>query len=101
MSVLVQCIYWEPKFPKMLTKDHIKTLRKNGQLRLIAVSDITCDIDGSIEVTQSISTIDNPMFYYDSINDETHWDPNGPGIMVSAIDHLPAELPRSASEFFG
>jgi hypothetical protein len=70
--------------------------------KLLIVADITCDIEGSIPCTKKPSTIPDPIYDYDPstdsvqppLSDENH-------ITVMAVDNLPCELPRSASEEFG
>jgi saccharopine dehydrogenase (NAD+, L-lysine-forming) len=64
------------------------------------IGDISCDIDGSLECTLDASSIDEPDFTYNvdlrTISPGHSWE--GPTIM--AIDNLPCELPRDASEYF-
>jgi alanine dehydrogenase len=66
------------------------------------IADITCDIEGSIPSTKRASTIPDPLYDYDPETDEVH--PclsNDRYVTVMAVDNLPCELPRSASEEFG
>ena len=69
-SVLVNGIYWDAKFPRLLTRDHIRTLAKENRLRLLSIADISCDIGGSVEFMDFVSTIDNPYFLYDPLTDK-------------------------------
>lgn len=65
------------------------------------VADISCDIDGPVASTIRPSTIAEPIYGYDP-EGECETDFRDPGaIAVMAVDNLPAELPRDASEGFG
>lgn len=65
------------------------------------IADISCDIAGPIASTIRPSTIANPFYGYDPVTrSETDFkDPNA--ITVMAVDNLPCELPKDASEGFG
>ena len=74
---------------------------KHPDFRIKVVADISCDIDGPVASTLRPSTIDDPLYGYDPINEvETDFD-NDNAITVMAVDNLPCELPAVASEGFG
>ena len=100
LSVLVNCIYWDPKYPRLLTKDFTEELFKDGYPKLTVVGDITCDPDGSVEITHRGTEIENPVFVYNPFTREPSDGFKGDGLLVMAVDILPSELPRDASEFF-
>ncbi len=65
------------------------------------VADVSCDIDGPVASTIRASTIAEPIYGYDPIT-ETEIDYKDPkAIVVMAVDNLPCELPKDASEGFG
>lgn len=102
LSILVNGIYWEPKFPKIVTKKFLKQLYSDSsKVRLKVIGDITCDIDGSIECTVKATDWTNPIYTYNPITGETTDGWTGNGIVMMTVDKLPTELPREASEFFG
>lgn len=69
------------------------------RIRLIA--DISCDINGPIASTIRPSTIAYPFYGYDpKTGSEVDFRKEG-AITVMAVDNLPCELPRDASEGFG
>jgi len=69
--------------------------------RLEVVADISCDINGPIDSTLRASTIAEPFYGYDpKTNLETAAGEPG-SVTVMAVDNLPCELPRDASEAFG
>jgi len=64
------------------------------------VADISCDINGPLATTIRASTIAEPIYGYDpQMGSETEFTQKG-AIAVMAVDNLPAELPRDASEGF-
>jgi len=74
---------------------------KKADFKIRVVADISCDIDGPVASTLRASTIAEPIYGYDAVKEaETDYkDPDA--IAVMAVDNLPAELPRDASEGFG
>ena len=74
---------------------------KNSNFKLKVVADISCDIDGPIACTIRPSTIEKPIYGYDP-KTETEIDyKSTSAIAVMAVDNLPCELPKDASEEFG
>ena len=74
---------------------------KNPDFKINLVADISCDIDGPVACTIKASTIADPFYGYDpQTESETEYDAAG-AITVMAVDNLPCELPKDASEGFG
>ena len=69
--------------------------------KIKVVADISCDIDGPIACTLKASTIADPNYgYLPSEHKEVDmFHPSA--IVVMAVDNLPCELPKDASEGFG
>ena len=65
------------------------------------MSDISCDIDGPVACTIRPSTIENPIYGYDAQSESEVDFMNTNAIAVMAVDNLPCELPKDASEGFG
>jgi len=95
---LVNTIYWEEKYPRLVTKKWVAS--QGADRRLLVIGDISCDIDGSIEMTSKVTMPDEPCFVYDPATDKVHDGVEGPGLVVMAVDNLPCELPRESSEHF-
>lgn len=90
--------YWDPNAPVLFTREDM--LHPGFKIRVIA--DITCDINGSIPCTKKSSTVDDPVYDYNPVNDAVEPALSKTGnITVMAVDNLPCELPRSASQDFG
>lgn len=99
-SVIVNCMYWEKRYPRLLTTVQLQDLMRNG-CPLIGISDISCDIGGSIEFVNQTTFIDSPFFRYDPLNNSYHRGMEGSGVMCSAVDILPTEFAKEASQHFG
>jgi alpha-aminoadipic semialdehyde synthase len=101
LSVIVNGIYWEERYPKFANADSLKKLfTDNREPRLIAVGDITCDVDGSFACTVRDTDLGDPVYVYDPLTRQAPSGFEGPGLSVMAIGNLPAELPREASMTF-
>ena len=98
-DVMINGIYWDKRYPVFFTKDQMK--EKDFCIKQIA--DITCDVapNSSVPCTLRTSSIESPYYGYDP-KTESLTKPFIPGVIdVMAIDNLPNELPRDASEDFG
>jgi alpha-aminoadipic semialdehyde synthase len=59
---------------------------------------------GSIEFTSRFTSIEEPFLLYDPIKEEFFEkmkDANEDCILFHSVDHLPAEMPKEASNHFG
>lgn len=97
-DVLMAGAFWNPGAPVLFTREQMN----DPSFRIKVIADITCDINGSVPSTVRATTIADPVYDFDPVTGNTH-----PGfsndrlVTVMAIDNLPCELPRSASEEFG
>lgn len=97
-DMLIAGAYWNPAAPVLFTRDQML----DEAFRIKIIADVTCDIGGSVPSTKKASTILEPLYDYvpqsDSTAEALSSDDN---ITVMAVDNLPCELPRSASDEFG
>lgn len=100
ISILMNCMYWDTRYPRIVTKKFLKDLYSKGNPKLTVIGDVTCDPDGSIECTHKGTEIEDPVFVYDPATDQPAMGFKGQGILVMAVDILPSELPRDASQAF-
>ncbi|MFQ5605587.1 MAG: bifunctional lysine ketoglutarate reductase /saccharopine dehydrogenase family protein [bacterium] len=101
LTVLVNCIYWEPRYPRLVTLNYLKRAYSAQQPpKLKVIGDISCDIEGSIQCTVKATDPGNPVYVYQPRDDriEDSWQGTGPVVM--AVDNLPCELAQESSEFF-
>ncbi len=102
LTVLANCIYWEPKYPRLVTCEQLGTLFSGpDRPRLRVIGDITCDVDGSIECTVRATEPDDPVYVFEPKSGEVRSGVAGDGPVILAVDFLPCELPVDASTYFG
>lgn len=89
--------FYDEGAPYLFTREDVK----KSDFKIKVVADISCDIDGPVATTIRASTIADPIYGYDP-KAESEVDFKAPkAIAVMAVDNLPCELPRDASEGFG
>ena len=103
LTVLINGIYWEERYPVLVSADAVRDLYAGRQTPMLRViGDITCDLEGSIALTRKATLPDQPCYVYDpiedAIQDGVH---NLRGPVIMAVDILPTEFPAEASEAFG
>lgn len=100
IDILVNGIYWDERYPRIITKEWLHDRDASGDLNLKVIGDITCDVHGSIECTELPTPIENPVFVYNPKNDSFEMGFDGEGVAIMAVDILPSELPKEASVHF-
>ncbi len=100
LTILMNCMYWDTRYPKIVTKDYLKMLNSQGEIKAKVIGDVTCDPNGSVEITHKGTDIEDPVFVYDPATGEPKMGFKGDGILVMAVDILPSELPRDSSIAF-
>jgi alpha-aminoadipic semialdehyde synthase len=102
LTVLVNCIYWTPRYPRLLTRETARQLyRGDSPPKLRVVGDISCDIEGAIEPTLKATEPDAPSFVWQPESDSAVDGVAGTGPVIMAVDNLPCELPVESSTSFG
>lgn len=96
-DIYIPCHFWSDKSPYVFTREDAKS----PDFRIKLVSDISCDIDGPVASTIRPSTIAEPFYGYDPLSESEAELGALNSIGVSAVDNLPCELPKDASEDFG
>ncbi|WP_233897076.1 NAD(P)-dependent oxidoreductase [Tenacibaculum piscium] len=74
---------------------------KNPEFNIKYVADISCDVDGPVASTIRSSTIAEPIYGYNPQTEKEVNFTDENAITVMAVDNLPCELPKDASEGFG
>jgi alpha-aminoadipic semialdehyde synthase len=100
LSVLMNCMYWDDRYPRIVTKQYLKQAFRQGIPKLTVIGDVTCDPDGSIECTYKGTEIEDPIFLYNPGDDSYTMGYEGEGILDMAVDILPSELPLESSIAF-
>ncbi|MCZ4407172.1 NAD(P)-dependent oxidoreductase [Cryomorphaceae bacterium 1068] len=96
-DMYISCHYWDSNAPFIFTREDAK----EDSFNLKVVADISCDIDGPVASTLEPSTIADPLYGYDPSEEEVTDFMDEAAIGVMAVDNLPCELPKDASEDFG
>ncbi len=96
-DMYIPCHFWDSRSPKIVEQADLNM--PNRRIKVIA--DISCDVAGPIASTIRSSKIPSPIYGYDPSTglELDFMDENA--IAVMAVDNLPCELPRDASEHFG
>ena len=74
---------------------------KSNNFQIKYVADISCDINGPVASTIRPSTIADPIYGYNPQTEKEVNFKDKDAIVVIAVDNLPCELPKDASEGFG
>ena len=98
-DVMINGIYWDQRIPVFFSVEQMK----EPDFRIGIISDISCDIAplSSVPSTVKPSTIEHPYYGYNRQTGEVMDAFTDNSIDIMAIDNLPNELPRDASEDFG
>lgn len=83
--------------PYLFTREEAK----HPDFKINLVADISCDVDGPVASTLRASTIADPFYGYDPQTEKEVPFNAKNAITVMAVDNLPCELPKDASEGFG
>jgi alpha-aminoadipic semialdehyde synthase len=100
INMLIHTAYWDSKYPRLVPKKMIDRLSEKEPFRLEFIGDLSCDVKGSIEITHKATSPDKPAFTYNPRSGKFTDGYKSEGVTVLAVDNLPAELPRDASDDF-
>lgn len=101
LTVLVNSIYWDERYPRLVTKELLhKMYGDSSRPRLRVIGDISCDLEGAIECTVKWTDPENPIFVYDPFGGTARDGYEGTGPVILAVDNLPCEIPRESSIYF-
>ncbi len=103
LSTIIHAMYWDSNSEKLITQQEAHDMAIKKQFRVFGITDITCDIGGSISLMKKLTTIGDPFYTIDPITEqvEDQFDKiNENSILYHAVDHLPAEFPIDASRHF-
>ena len=90
-------MYYGKGSPFLFTREDAKS----SDFKIRTIADISCDIDGPVASTIRPSTIAEPIYGYNPHTESEDVFDKDDVITVMAVDNLPCELPKDASEDFG
>ena len=94
-------MFWDTPYPRLVTRAAIGELfAAPSAPRLRVIGDISCDIEGSVELTVKETHIDQPVYVYDAMTGAVTDGVEGRGPVVLAVGNLPCELSRESSTAF-
>lgn len=96
-DVLIAGHFYGENAPYLFTRDDAK----QPEFHISLIGDISCDIDGPVASTLRASTIADPLYGYQAASEKEVPFKTKNSITVMAVDNLPCELPKDASEGFG
>jgi len=97
-DLYIACHYWDPKSPLFITQEDMK----EPDFKISVIADVSCDVEGPIASTLRASTIADPFYDYNPQTGQEEPPFSGKNnVTVMAVDNLPGELPRDASQEFG
>jgi alpha-aminoadipic semialdehyde synthase len=104
LTVLLNCVFWDTPYPRLVTKAAVRRLfavtSTPAPPRLRVIGDISCDIEGSVELTVKETHIDEPVYVCDPDTGTMTNGVEGRGPVVLAVGNLPCELARESSTAF-
>jgi len=101
---VVNDIYWEEKYPRLISNEGLKKAVEAGKCALMGVTDISADECGSMQFTSRFTSIEEPFLLYNPVTmsfKEKIAQMAEHDILFTSVDHLPAEMPVEASRHFG
>jgi saccharopine dehydrogenase (NAD+, L-lysine-forming) len=101
LTLLLNCVFWDTPYPRLVTRAAIGELfAAPAAPRLRVIGDISCDIEGAVELTVKETHIDQPVYVYDAVTGAVTDGVEGRGPVVLAVGNLPCELSRESSTAF-
>lgn len=95
-DIYISAHYWDPRSPKMFTLEDVQA----PDFKMSVIADITCDINGSVPTTIRASSVENPFYGFNIHTLQEDLPFKKDCVLVMAVDNLPTELPRDASDGF-
>jgi saccharopine dehydrogenase (NAD+, L-lysine forming) len=96
-DIMVNAVYWRKGIEAFFTHEEMK----RSDFNIKVISDITCDIPGPLPSTIRESSIENPVYGYNSLLEKEVAPYSKANVDVQAVSNLPCELPVNASNEFG
>lgn len=101
LTILVNGLYWDERNPNFLTWDMLENVYKNEkEPKLRVLSDIACDMYGTLECNIRYTSIMEPYYYIEPFHKCITDEDNQNAIAVLAEENYPAEFPLDSSRYF-
>ncbi|MDP6908185.1 MAG: NAD(P)-dependent oxidoreductase [Flavobacteriales bacterium] len=96
-DIFISAHFWDNRSAHFFTEEDVRS----DDFKVKVIADITCDIRGSVPTTLRASTIADPIYGYNNTTGEEAGAYAENSITIMAVDNLPCEVPKDASEGFG
>jgi len=96
-NMYIPCHFWDAEGPNIFTEEDLASSNFNIEV----IADISCDIAGPIPSTIRPSTVALPIYEVNKNTVKEVKNASESTVTVMAVDNLPCELPKDASEDFG
>lgn len=96
-GIFISAHFWDNKSAHFFSEEDVRS----DDFKVKVIADITCDIKGSVPTTLRPSTIADPIYGYDRTTGEEADAYADNSVTIMAVDNLPCEVPKDASEGFG
>ena len=98
-DILMNGIYWDQHIERLFEKEDVQ----QPDFKIDVIADITCDVNGSVPINIGASTIAEPVYgiHKKTLERTAPYLPTNDTVDMMAVDNLPNELPRDASQYFG
>jgi saccharopine dehydrogenase (NAD+, L-lysine forming) len=98
-DVFINGIFYDGKAPRFFEREEML----DPHFKIQTIADITCDMmpGSSVPSTIQASTIADPVYGFDALTNQVCAPYQIGKVDMMAIDNLPSELPRDASQYFG
>jgi saccharopine dehydrogenase (NAD+, L-lysine forming) len=96
-DILLNGIFWTADLPPLFQKKDTML----PEFKIPVIADISCDVDGSVPITYTATTIQDPVIGWSRSQQKPCAPYSSDSIDIMAVGNLPNELPCDASEEFG
>lgn len=96
-DIMANAIFWRSGNPLFFTKEQMK----DNDFNIKVITDISCDIPGSLPCTLRSTSIQDPYYGYNPLSEKEDTPFTNSSIDMQTIGNLPCELPVDASAEFG
>ena len=105
LTAIINGLYWESRYERLISINKINKYAQEykGRNKLIAISDIACDLKGSFEFMDEYTSFNKCFYVYDPINYKKNYkvdEADSNGILIHAIPNLAASFSLDASKLF-
>lgn len=101
LTILANGLYWDERNPNFLTWDMLEDVYKNEkEPKLRVLSDIACDMYGTLECNIKYTSIMEPYYYIEPFHKCITDEDDQNAIAILAEENYPAEIPLDASRYF-